>query len=126
MSDADEIRNLIAAYCLDADGGRFAPWAALFAEDGVLLVNGQPAGRGPAELARWIGHRPLPDGYHMVSNLRLDLQADSARAEMNFATILAEREVGVLGKYYAHMVRTAAGWRIREWRIETHRSRSTT
>lgn len=123
--DAEAIRNLVASYCLAADGGDHARWASLFAEDGVLLLAGTPVGRGPAELRQWIAGRALPDGYHMVANLRIDLAESAARAEMNFVTVLAGQTLGAMGRYTGRFVSTSAGWRIGEWRIEPRAPRST-
>lgn len=118
MSHSNQVRNLIADYCLEADAGHYGRWAGLFADDACLLLAGEQVGRGPDELQHWISTRPMPDGVHMVSNIRLRLEDDVAEADMDFVTILANRSVGVLGRYGARFVRNGAGWRIAEWRIE--------
>ncbi|ALR20386.1 nuclear transport factor 2 family protein [Sphingobium baderi] len=118
MNDADAIRNLVASYSLEADARNVAAWAALFADDGALILNGTVQGQGPADLHDWFAGRSMPAGYHMVANLRLDIQSDEATGVANFISVGVDNKVGARGMYRAVFVKRGNDWKIAEWRIE--------
>src|SRR3546814_17462404 len=114
MNDSDVIRNLVASYSLEADTRNVAAWAALFAPQGTLVLNGVIQGGGPADLHDWFAGRPMPTGYHMVTNLRLELSDRSATGEANFISIGADNVIGARGVYRMTFVKPDGAWKLGE------------
>jgi len=118
MSDSEAIRNLVASYSLEADARNVAAWVSLFAEDGVLILNDEEQARGPVALHDWFAGREMPPAFHMIANLRIDVDGGDARGIANFIAVGPDRLIGARGIYHARFVRRAGDWKISEWRIE--------
>lgn len=118
MEDSDAIRNLVAAYSLEADSRNAGAWAALFDQDGVLVLNEREQARGPAALQAWFAARTMPPGNHMVANLHLQIDGGEAVAVANFIAVGVTLTIGARGFYRSRFVKRDDVWKIREWRIE--------
>ena len=108
VSDHDKIRRLLAEYCLACDECRFDDFAALLGEDGVMRAFRRD----------WVGHDTLvgfisnaPEGIHINSAVRIDVDGDQAEVLSNFAFFTLDNEVGSLGTYADTVVRDGDRWR---------------
>ena len=118
IDDGEALRNLVASYSLEADARNVRAWANLFAADGVLILQDHVQARGPDALHDWFAGRSMPEAYHMVANLRLEIDGDSAAGTANFVAVGADRLIGARGRYAAEFGKIDGSWRIRTWRIE--------
>jgi 3-phenylpropionate/cinnamic acid dioxygenase small subunit len=123
--DKDAIREVLAEYCFRLDDGRFAEMAALFAEDGTWdTAFGKATGRGAiAELAASLRARarPRPRAVHLVTNIAIALDGDSAQVRSNWMVMQNDPEgpkIGSGGAYLDTMVRDSGGWRFRYRKID--------
>jgi hypothetical protein len=106
--DIESIRYLLAEYCLSSDENRHDDWANLFADGGGMYAFRKD----------WIGHDVLvgfisnaPEGIHLNTSVRIDLDGDSATALSNFVFFTNDKAVGSMGLYADDIVRTTKGWR---------------
>ncbi|MBV9249349.1 MAG: nuclear transport factor 2 family protein [Acetobacteraceae bacterium] len=117
LEEKDAIREVLARYCFHLDGGQFEQMAALFTEDGTWhTAFGVAKGRAAiADLARKLraGDPPPSRGVHLVTNIVIELNGDSARVSSNW--IVAENsaegpKVGSAGGYADQMVKQEGRW----------------
>jgi hypothetical protein len=117
--DRLDVERLLAAYTAYGDAGRIEEFAALFAEDGVLELQGERRMTGPAEVgafARETGRRLsavpglLPGGHHVSSRLIEPTGPDQATSSSVFLFV-GTSGVDHWGTYRDRLVRTSAGWR---------------
>ncbi|MBV9824491.1 MAG: nuclear transport factor 2 family protein [Alphaproteobacteria bacterium] len=126
LEEKDAIREVMAEYCFRLDGGNFDSMAALFTEDGVWdTAFGAGTGRGGiAALARDIRARSghdRPRGIHLVTNIVIDLDDDSARVHSNWIVVTNSPDgpkIGSGGGYVDHMVKQGGAWRFRRRKID--------
>jgi len=127
LAAREGIRETIAAYAHRVDGGRFDELVDLFAPDGVLEVEGEPAHRGGdairafvtgtgADLAAGTG---APRIRHHVSNVLIELDGpDRARARCYFLAV-TDRGVDHWGRYRDELVRDGDVWRFAHRGVRT-------
>jgi 3-phenylpropionate/cinnamic acid dioxygenase small subunit len=118
VEDKDAIRELLAEYCFRLDDGRFDEMAALFTEDGTWdTAFGKATGRAAiADLARDIRARAgeqRPRGIHLVTNIAIALNGESARVRSNW--IIAQNspegpKIGSGGAYRDELAREHGQW----------------
>ena len=126
VEDKDAIREVLADYCFRLDGGDYDGMAALFAEDGTWdTAFGTATGRAAiAELARNIRARAgaeRPRAVHLVSNIAIALDGDSARVRSNWMVMQNAPEgpkIGSGGGYADEMVREGGRWLFRSRKID--------
>jgi 3-phenylpropionate/cinnamic acid dioxygenase small subunit len=126
FEEKEAIRELLAEYCFRLDDGRFEDMAALFAENGTWdTAFGAATGRAAiAELARNIraqAAEPRPRGIHLVTNIAIALDGDSARVRSNWTVVQNSPEgptIGSGGAYYDELVKEGAEWRFRHRKID--------
>ena len=126
VEEKDAIRELLAEYCYRLDDGRFEEMAALFAEEGIWeTAFGAATGRAAiADLARNIRARAgetRPRGIHLVTNIAIALDGDSARVRSNWTVVQNSPEgpkIGSGGAYYDDLVKEAGQWRFRHRKID--------
>jgi hypothetical protein len=127
MTDGDEIRNLLGAYCERIDAGDFDGVGALFA-DGVLAdEHGTELARGADGVAAFYraGTRLHDDGTprtkHLVANSILELDGDAARVRSSYLVLQATGTVPlqpiVTGRYHDSFARGDGGWHFTERRF---------
>lgn len=118
MSDSDEIRNMIAEYCLLADAGEFEPWSKMFTDEGTVRIGDDVVATGPDALCLAFQSRPIPPGNHLVSNLSVVVDGDCAKVKSNFIFVAsADKVIRAVGAYLAEFVRADDGWKIADWQI---------
>ena len=123
----ERIRETIAAYAHRVDGGRFDELVDLFAPDGVLEFEGEPAHRGREAIRAFVTGtgRDLAAGTgsqrirHHVSNVVIELDgSDRARARCYFLAV-TDRGVDHWGRYRDELGRDGDVWRFLHRRVRT-------
>jgi 3-phenylpropionate/cinnamic acid dioxygenase small subunit len=123
----ERIRETIAAYAHRVDGGRFDELVDLFAPDGVLEVEGEPAHHGREAIRAFVtgtGHdlaagTGAPRIRHHVSNVVVELDgSDRARARCYFLAV-TDRGVDHWGRYRDELGRDGDVWRFLHRRVRT-------
>ena len=110
MSDHEEIRNLLARYCLTLDLDDLEAWVALFTPDARYHVYGR-AFEGHDGLRRMMSG--APGGLHLGGPPVIDfVDDDHATTRQNL--LFVERGSGEMRSavYDDELVRTPDGWRI--------------
>jgi len=126
MHDLDDdraIRRVMARYCHTVDDGAFEEVATLWTDDAELALRGETA-IGPAAIVNVIAGRQTPElrGLHVIANVIIDVEGDTARAVSDF--LFMRREGGpdpivkFIGRYLDRFVRTPDGWRFRRREIQ--------
>jgi hypothetical protein len=127
MGDADEIRNLLGAYCERIDLGDFDGVGALFA-DGVLAdEHGTELARGAEAVAAFYaaGTKRHDDGTprtkHVVANSIIEVDGDTATARSSYvvfqATAVVPLQPIIAGRYTDTFVRADDAWSFAERRF---------
>ena len=116
MNDREAIGDLLTAYCVAMDNGRFAELAALFVEDGIW--DGA-SGRAAIE-ARLARRIPVgdegPRRIHFLSNIRIAIHGTTAHVVSNWLVIRASEAgamVGAAGTYDDELVKRDGRWLFR-------------
>lgn len=121
VQDIVEIQQLYAVYNHVIDGGRGPEWAALFVEDGTLdtglgfAVEGTPDAR--AEFANGVPVM-MPGSRHVATNVRIDVDGESATGSAYLQLWVADDEGGVkvlVSGVYVDTLRKESG----QWRFVT-------
>jgi ketosteroid isomerase-like protein len=122
IEDRADIGRLISDFGHRVDLRDFRALAALFGDDGVLRTPLGPPTRGAAEIAASLTELlpVLPEEartYHVVSNVRIDLAGDVARARSMWTSVVRDPEdepiISNLGHYDDEFVREHRRWRFR-------------
>ena len=118
----NEIRQIFVDYAKYLDGGDFAGYAGLFAEDGVLLAQlGEAIGPAAIEqvLEEALGpyiHNEHPPSIHVMNNHRIDVDGKSAKTEVIwfYLTVDPDTVPTILqaGRYVDDLVREHGKWKI--------------
>jgi len=126
IEEKDKIREVLAEYCFNLDGGHFANMAALFTLDGTWdTAFGKASGRAAiAQLAQDIRAKAGPDrprAVHLVANIAIDLHGDRALVRSNWVVIQngpAGPAIGSAGAYDDEMVNEGGEWRFHYRKID--------
>ena len=125
LEEKDAIREVLATYCFHLDAGDFEAMAALFTVDGTWHTDfGKGTGRaGIVDHARSLraGSAPRPRGVHLVTNVVIALDGDSARVQSNW--VVAQNtdtvpRVSSAGGYADDMVKQDGRWLFRYRKID--------
>lgn len=131
LSDGDQIRNLLGAYCERIDLADHEGVGALFGEDGALATeDGTVLARGAAAIAAfYAGTVKLHDGAqrtkHLVANTALDDDGDGTiTARSSYVVFQATEDLPlqpiIAGRYVDRFERGTDGrWRWLERRFLT-------
>jgi hypothetical protein len=121
------VRNTVAGYAHAVDGGRFDELLELFAEDGVLEVDGEGAHQGREEIRAFVtgvnvdlsAASSLPLIRHFTANLHIEVDDPMhARARCYFLAV-TERGVDHWGRYRDQLVRVGDGFLFSHRRVRT-------
>jgi 3-phenylpropionate/cinnamic acid dioxygenase small subunit len=126
VEDKDAIREALAGYCFRLDDGHFDEMAALFTEDGTWdTAFGKATGRTAiADLARDIRTRAgeqRPRGIHLVTNIAIVRDGDSARVRSNWVVVQNGPDgpkIGSGGAYRDELVKEHGQWLFRYRKID--------
>ncbi|HEX8969453.1 MAG TPA: nuclear transport factor 2 family protein [Chloroflexota bacterium] len=127
MSQAEEVRRLLALYCVYLDDRRYEEWSHLFSDDAVWALGGREY-RGPAQIKAYMDNllreRPLRRTKHLNTNLIIDLEGgEGGTVSSDFAMLAREGEapwtIASFGRYSDRVVRRAdgRGWQFTERRL---------
>ena len=117
LEDKDEIRELMARYCMLFDSGAFEEWLTLFTDDGAFDVRGMGRFAGHDQLRSFLRNVPLTDGQplmrHYVMNEIIEVEGDhaSARSYVLVARGGSRLELSVAGRYEDLLRRVDRRWR---------------
>jgi len=118
--DMIAIQQLFNRYASYLDTGKFDQYASLFSVDGEIKLGpmGRAKGREAIEalmtkkLAAGVGQ-----SYHIISNPVIELNGDTATAEVMWTVILRGKEdkpiVGMIGRHQDELVRENGSWLFR-------------
>ncbi len=123
LEDLQAIQQLFIDYGRHLDAGDFPAYAALFTEDGEVLLGpvGRAQGRREIEaLMTTALSAHVGETYHLVTGPRITLDGDRATASVNWTVVARSTDgaptVSMIGRHEDVLVRTAEGWRIRRRR----------
>jgi len=125
VTDAvDQIRRLLAEYCVFLDGRRYAEFGQLFAPDGVWILGGRE-NHGPAEVKAFMDQllldHPHRRSCHMNTNVAIDVDGDSATSSSDYVMFTREGagawSVLTTGNYVDRLARRDGVWRFVERRL---------
>jgi uncharacterized protein (TIGR02246 family) len=119
LEDLAEIHQLFVDYGRHLDRGDFAAYAALFAEDGeVLLGPDRATGRAEIEamMTKTLSGR-VGETYHLITSPTVELDGDEATATVMWTVVApadgGEPAVTTLGWHKDRLVRERGHWRFR-------------
>ncbi len=118
LEDLQAIHQLFVDYGEHLDAGDFAAYAALFAEDGEVLLGPYGRARGRDEIERLVTRvlgEQVGSTFHIVSSPRVRLDGDTATATVMW-TVAALGDDGLarltmVGHHVDELVREAGEWR---------------
>ena len=122
-ADRIELGELLHRYAWAIDKWEWQLLDEVFTEDAEVdfssvgrYVAGDSVLRGRDAIVTWLRDsiRPFPDVLHFLSNQIVMLDGDEAR----ITTYMQVLHLPMCGIYHSLAVRTAAGWRIRRFRLE--------
>ena len=117
--DSDEIRQLIARYCLHFDAHEATEWASLFTPDGVFEL-GPVRAEGTDALEKFAASASTDTVVrHIATNVVIDVTGDEARSE-SYLIILrpaAESPISMVARYEDRLRRIDGRWRFSERRV---------
>lgn len=116
-TDHEQIRNLLAAYCIHVDDGDFERLASLFTEDAVVDAMGDVM-QGRDTIARSMEENYIPRrrGRHVTLNSFIEVDGDSATATSDIMFVRRSKEgplIQLMGRYTDELVRRDGAWRFR-------------
>lgn len=124
LAAREAIRDAIARYAHSADTGRFEDLAALFADDGVLEIEGRGAFRGRAEIVdflRQVKRAPAasaPYIRHFVSSTRIELTSATEASAKSYFLAITERGPDHWGVYRDRFALIEGRWLILQRRVK--------
>jgi ketosteroid isomerase-like protein len=124
MADLDsllaerEIERMIVDYAANNDAGNWDAVAATYAEDGRMSRPTAPDDfiEGREAILAAFKARPPRASRHIVANIRVDLDGDSATATSQILLFTAADQAPKVGTYADKLLRSGEGWRFTERR----------
>src|SRR4026208_653076 len=122
-ADRVELAELMHRYALAIDTARFDDLREVFTADASVdfgsvdqYVEGATGLSGIEAIGGWFRTvlAPFPDVLHFMSNHVIDLDGDRARVR----TCMHVMHMAMGGVYDAQAMRTSAGWRVRNLRLQ--------
>jgi len=127
LEDLDEIRQLFIDYGRHLDSGDVESYAALFADEGEVLLGpiGRAKGRAAiVDLMTKVKARTTTPSYHLITSPVIRLAGDHATSEVQWTVIRPDAtgklEVAMFGRHEDELIRERGRWRIlkRKGRID--------
>jgi ketosteroid isomerase-like protein len=123
VEDILQIQRLANDYGRLLDQRDFAAFAALFAEDGEILLGPVARAAGPAEVQRAMeAALPGPPGedVHIIGTPMVELDGDTATSEVMWTVVRRGPDgspvVSMVGRHRDDLVRQGDQWRIKRRR----------
>jgi len=127
LEDLEEIRQLFTDYGRHLDAGDVHAYAALFADEGEVLLGPIGRAKGPAaiaELMTKVKARATTASFHLITNPVIHLDGDRATSEVLWTVIRPDAtgklEVAMFGRHDDELIRERGRWRFlkRKGRID--------
>jgi uncharacterized protein (TIGR02246 family) len=127
LEDLEEIRQLFIDYGRHLDSGDVESYAALFADEGEVLLGpiGRAKGRAAiVELMTKVKARATTPSHHLITSPVIRLAGDHATSETQWTVIRPDAtgklEVAMFGRHDDELIRERGRWRIlkRKGRID--------
>lgn len=117
LAARESIRDTIAGYTYYADRGMWDHLLAMFADDGVLEVEGEPPQAGRAALDAFFRgvNRDLRDSdtvsmRHHVSSVRIDVRSPTEASASAYFLVVTDAGVDHWGRYRDRLVPSGNRW----------------
>jgi hypothetical protein len=125
---ADAIRNLLGEYCERIDQGDFAGVGELFAHGALADEHGHELARGAEAVEAFYAagtrlHEGSPCTKHLVTNVVLDVDDDTGRAEARSSYVVLQQvddgplQPIITGRYHDAFEHVDGTWRFAERRF---------
>lgn len=119
------IRETLARYAHYADAGRFAELVDLFADDGVLEIDGRPPLRGRDAILAFLDStkRSLAAGAtrpyirHHISSVTIELHSPTAASARTYFLAITDRGPDHWGRYRDDLIATDGRWLFARLRV---------
>ena len=128
VTDELEIDALLSRYCRAVDSKDWASYRALFTDDARVDYSAAGLVVGTVEDAvGYLGRhqQAISVGMHYVTNIESTVERDHSQTVamwFNAVALPGSDEISYFaGRWHDDLVRTAAGWRIRNLRLEVTR-----
>lgn len=125
LEDLDAIHRLFTDYGRHLDAGDVESYAALFTDDGEVLLGpmGRAKGRDAIrELMRKTLHGRAGSAFHIISSPAVELDGDRATSEVMWTVIQRDPDgrpkLGMIGRHLDDLVREDGTWRFARRRGE--------
>jgi uncharacterized protein (TIGR02246 family) len=119
LEDLEEIRQLFVDYGRHLDAGDVHAYAALFADDGEILLGpiGRAKGRAAIiELMTKVKEGASTASYHLITSPVIRLAGDRATSDVQWTVIRPGADgtlkVSMFGRHEDELVRERGRWRI--------------
>lgn len=115
ITDRLAVLEVVNKYSLVVDDRRWDELTDVFTEDGMFDASrsGYQVVRGTAALRRHMETADHPNAHHVTNSVITEIGSDSVRVHSKVVTV-RRGGAATTGDYYDVVVRTAAGWRLRE------------
>ena len=121
--DLLEIQQLFIEYGRYLDRGDFGAYAALFAEDGELMIGPMGRAKGRAEIeammTKTLSGRS-GQSYHLITAPIIELDGDRATSEVMWTVLVQEADgsprVSMTGRHRDDLVREGRRWKFQRRR----------
>ena len=118
LEDLLAIHQLFVDYGLALDAGDFDAYAALFAEDGEVLLGPMGRAKGPAEI-KALMTKTLAGGvgssFHIISSPQVQLDGDTATSQVMWSVVNhddnGQAKLSMLGRHRDNLVRENGTWK---------------
>jgi uncharacterized protein (TIGR02246 family) len=118
LEDLEEIRQLFTDYGRHLDAGDVHAYAALFADEGEVLLGPIGRAKGPAaiaELMTKVKARATTASFHLITNPVIRLDGDRATSQVLWTVIRPDAtgklEVAMFGRHDDELIRERGRWR---------------
>ena len=119
LEDLMEIHQLFIDYGLALDAGDFDAYAALFAEDGEVLLGPMGRAKGRDEI-KALMTKTLSGGvgssFHIISSPQVQLDGDAATSQVMWSVVTradaGHATLTMIGRHRDDLVRENGRWRI--------------
>jgi uncharacterized protein (TIGR02246 family) len=118
LFDERAIERLILDYAAANDAGDWEAVAATFVESGRMSRPVAPDDftEGRAAILAAFKARPPRKTRHIIANIRVDVDGDSAMAESQIMLFTGPDMAPLVGSFHDNLLRTGEGWRFTERR----------
>jgi uncharacterized protein (TIGR02246 family) len=123
LEDILQIQQLFVDYGHHLDSGDFASYAALFAEDGEVMLGPMGKANGRAEIealmTKTLSGR-IGQSFHVISNPIVDIDGDKATSDVMWTVVTRGPDdkavLSMIGRHKDDLVRENGQWRFRRRR----------